>query len=241
MMQSTVSRADLGAAVPSCPGWTVRNLVTHTGIVHRHKTAIVRDKLIDGPADRPGDPDGDVIEWFNEGVEEMLGVFGAADLDAPTWTWCEHDHVAEWWVRRMAHETAIHGADAALTVGETPIVDEALASDGIDELLVEMLVGAPSWAVVEERDDAIELITPQRSWFLRTATWSGESPRGNVYNDEPGFLYGSDTSEPDAVITCTAEALDLWLWGRGELPGGTVSGDRTLVGLLRSTAAEATQ
>ena len=40
-MASVASAADLSAAVPTCPGWTVTRLVRHTGIVHRWATQIV--------------------------------------------------------------------------------------------------------------------------------------------------------------------------------------------------------
>jgi len=116
-MQATVRGADLDSLVPTCPGWTVRDLVVHTGIVHRHKTDLVPARSTLGQPDLPGDPKGDVVEWFNDGVDAMLAVFRDADLSAPTWTWCRHEHNTEWWVRRMAHETLIHGADAVIAAG----------------------------------------------------------------------------------------------------------------------------
>ena len=35
-------RAGLRAPVPTCPGWTVRDLVAHQGMVHRWAAALVR-------------------------------------------------------------------------------------------------------------------------------------------------------------------------------------------------------
>jgi uncharacterized protein (TIGR03083 family) len=240
-MQSIVAEADLDAPVPTCPGWSMRDLVVHTGQVHRHKTASVSDDWTSGPAPWPDGPESNVVEWFDEGIDEMLGVFATADLGAPSWTWCSHDHNVEWWVRRMALETLIHGADAALAVGELPVIDEVLATDGVEELLVEMMVGAPSWAELAERDQVVALVTPQKSWVLRTATWAGESPKGQRYEDEHGLTHARANDQPDTVIMCTASELDLWLWGRGALPGGTVAGDDSLKDLVRSIAIEATQ
>jgi uncharacterized protein (TIGR03083 family) len=240
-MQASVEDADLGAPVPTCPGWTVRDLVTHTGIVHRHKTAVVREELTEGPPELPDGPDEDVLAWFGQGIDEMLAVFREADIDAPTWTWCEHEHTVEWWVRRMAHETLIHGADAAIAIGEIPKVDETLAADGIEELLVEMMVGAPEWATLTVDGRTIDIVTPNRNWMLGTVTWSGVSPRGNVYENEPAVVFVNSVGEPDVLITGSAAELDLWLWGRGDLSEGAVRGDAPLVDLLRSIAAEATQ
>ena len=40
---------DLQAAVPTCPDWTLADLVEHTGFVHRWQTAAVRDAPDDFP------------------------------------------------------------------------------------------------------------------------------------------------------------------------------------------------
>ncbi len=141
----------------------------------------------------------------------------------------------------MAHETIIHGADAALTVGELPVIDEALATDGVEELLVEMMVGAPSWAELAEGDQVVALVTPQKSWMLRTATWAGESRKGQRFEDEQGLVYAEAIDQPDTVISCAASELDLWLWGRGALPEGAVAGNDSLEDHVRSIAIEATQ
>ncbi len=55
-IQSIVAGADLDAPVPTCPGWSMRDLVVHTGQVHRHKTASVRDDWTSGPAPWPDSP-----------------------------------------------------------------------------------------------------------------------------------------------------------------------------------------
>jgi uncharacterized protein (TIGR03083 family) len=241
-MLAAVSVADLDAQVPTCPGWTVRDLVTHTGQVHSQKTETVRGDWTDGSPPWPDRPEGDVRSWFNEGIEEMLAVFRDADLDAPTWTWCNHDHTVEWWVRRMAHETLIHGADAVIAIGGTPEVDESLAEDGIEEILFEMMVDAPAWAELTKGDRVVSIVTPGRSWIVRTASWDGKSPNTHkMYVEEPALVLVSDGIEPDAQITGSAAELNLWLWGRGDLPAGAMTGDAALADLVRSIAAEATQ
>jgi uncharacterized protein (TIGR03083 family) len=241
-MQAAVSVVDLDAQVPTCPGWTVRDLVIHTGKVHRHKTETVEGDWTAGAPPWPDGPEGGVVSWFNEGIDEMLAVFRGADLDAPTWTWCNHDHTVEWWVRRMAHETLIHGADAVIAIGGTPEVDESLAEDGIEEILFEMMVDAPAWAELTEGDRVVSLVTPGRNWTLQSASWDGESPNTNeMYVKEPALVLVADVIQPDAQITGSAAELNLWLWGRGDLPAGAVTGDATLADLVRSIAAEATQ
>ena len=230
----------LDTSVPSCPGWTLGDLVVHTGIVHRHKTETVAGGWLDEAPPEPEEPDGDVVMWFAAGVDEMLEVFRLHDLSRPTWTWCIHDHKADWWVRRMAHETAIHGVDAQSAVGEPPSLDPELATDGVDEILVEMMTGGPDWSTVTPMEGVVELATPDRRWGLRRATLSGTSPStGTRYEALDTFVF--DEAKPDTVIGAEPSTLDLWLWGRAPLSAGSVSGDPSLADQVRAVAAEATQ
>ncbi|MEN8040031.1 MAG: maleylpyruvate isomerase family mycothiol-dependent enzyme [Actinomycetota bacterium] len=230
----------MDADVPTCPGWTVRDLLVHTGLVHRHKADTVLQGLTDQGAETQPEPTGDILEWFGDGIDFMLDAFEESDLSRPSWTWCGHDHDASWWVRRMAHETLIHGVDAAVAAGWEPVVDERLAEDGIDEILIEMLVGYPEWAEISEGDRTIELAAPSRSWHLRTCSWSGVSPNTDTaYTDEPGLTAAEAVEQPNVRIEGSAAALDLWLWGRGPVPD--VDGDVSLAEYVRAVAAQGTQ
>ena len=42
VLRNNAAAAGLDAPVPTCPGWTVRDLVTHQGLIHRWATANVR-------------------------------------------------------------------------------------------------------------------------------------------------------------------------------------------------------
>src|SRR5882757_9685981 len=130
--------AGLDSDVPPCPQWTVRDLVTHTGGVHRWATSIVRDRLDDDPAsdDTPLPSPGarDVVEWFVEGHTELVQALRAADPDLQCWTFLPAPSPLAFWARRQAHETAIHRADTESATGPiTPFAAE-FALDGIDEL-----------------------------------------------------------------------------------------------------------
>jgi uncharacterized protein (TIGR03083 family) len=240
-MVDAARAAGFDADVPTCPGWTVRDLMVHTGRVHRHKTEVVRGRYVESDAAFPARPDGDVLEWFVEGVDEMLGVFSTADLDAPSWTWCAHEHNADWWVRRMAHETAIHSADALLTAGRQPEIEAELAVDGVDEILIEVMTGSPDWGTEKPGDKTVALEAGGHRWGLRTATFSGIGPKSGTAHDGLVTLLLDDVPDPDAVVRTDPETLDLWLWGRGELPDEAITGDRSVVDHVRAVAAEATQ
>jgi uncharacterized protein (TIGR03083 family) len=240
LLSEAAQGVDLETDVPSCPGWSVRDLIVHTGVVHRHKTEVVRGGYLNAAPDEPPEPSGDVIAWYDEGVEEMLAVFDAADLDAPTWTWCGHDHNAEWWVRRMAHESLIHGADALLAASQMPTADAWLAADGVDEILDEMMTG-PSRGVVEPGVRRVDLVTEHRTWGLRSASLSGTSPNTGRTPRAVDIFARDGSGAADATVRVDSETLDFWLWGRRELPTDSIEGDRSLVDQLRATAAESTQ
>src|SRR5262250_2832589 len=129
---------DLTRPVPTCPEWTMRQLVTHVGRAHRWATAIVATRaaepipfrevpdgrLPDDPAAQPG--------WLRDGAARLAETVRAGG--GPVWT-----HLgpgpASYWARRMAHETAVHRADAQIAAGTRPVIDPEIAADGIAEWL----------------------------------------------------------------------------------------------------------
>jgi len=244
-MAAVARSAPLNTEVPTCPGWDLRELIVHTGVVHRHKVTTLLGDFRDGPAPVPEMPREDasnrvVLDWFDEGAEMLLGACSMADLDEPSWTWCPHDHTKDWWVRRMAHETVIHHIDAEVAVGRTPLIDPWLATDGIEEILDEFIVGGPAWGQVAPSDRTIRLRSGDRVWGLRTAVFSGTSPHSNTTYDALDTLVYDTDAEPMAVVTADPALLDLWLWGRGDLPEGAIEGDAGVVAHLRQVAAEST-
>ena len=131
--------ADQATHVPTCPEWTLRQLVTHVGRAHRWAAEIVATRaaepipfrevpdgrLPDDPAARP--------QWLRAGAARLAdAVHGAGS--ASMWT---HPGMgqASYWARRMAHETAVHRADGQLALGVRPVIEPVIAADGIDEWL----------------------------------------------------------------------------------------------------------
>ncbi len=231
----------LRAAVPSCPGWTVADLVAHTGVVHREKERIVRERIIDGPPAPAEAPDADLVRWFVDGASRLVATLGDADPEEPVWTWFPGDRSVGFWYRRMAHETAIHRVDAELAHGPAAPVAPDLAADGVDEILAVMIDGAPPWATVRRGRAAVRVATTDvpAQWTLLEITWSGTSAAGTVYTDEASFEI-SDAVEPGTRLSGDASDVLLYLWGRGPLDRLTVEGDVELVHRLRRVAAEVT-
>ncbi|HUZ38882.1 MAG TPA: maleylpyruvate isomerase family mycothiol-dependent enzyme [Streptosporangiaceae bacterium] len=134
-----VDGADLTRPVPTCPAWTLRQLTTHVGRAHRWAGAIVVTRSAEPIAFRDV-PDGKLPEdprqhadWLRAGAARLVEAVRDAG-DAPVWT---HQGVgpARYWMRRMAHETSVHRADAQLAFGLRPQIDALTAADGIAEWL----------------------------------------------------------------------------------------------------------
>ncbi|CAL9429198.1 hypothetical protein SUDANB145_02006 [Streptomyces sp. enrichment culture] len=136
--------ADLGATVPTCPEWTLEDLVLHVGRALRWTEHTVRTRAraevpmdqvsgIEGPSAR-GDAAA-LAEWFARSAAAVTGALRAAGPDAYAWSWMgKHD--AAFWARRMCHELIVHGADGALAAGRAPgAVAPEVAADALDEWL----------------------------------------------------------------------------------------------------------
>jgi uncharacterized protein (TIGR03083 family) len=136
--------AGLAAAVPTCPEWSVADLVAHAAMVHRWALSKILGSA--GPSFREADEirrsEPDLLAYYREGHGALVDVLANAtdDLDAPVFL----DNAGpplDFWTRRQAHETVIHGVDAlAAALGRVPTTREAaidaeLALDGLDELM----------------------------------------------------------------------------------------------------------
>jgi len=216
LLGAAVGRFD--AAVPCCPGWEVRDAVAHTGVVHRHKERMVRERLVDGSPEPESSPDTDdvLLAWYAEGLEMLLATLAATDPATPIFTWHSADQTAGFWYRRMAHETAVHRADIESAAAPISPWAPDLAADGVEELLGPIMCAytdEPRW----------EYVPDGRVVALRTTDERGDHP------------------DPVSVLTAPAWDLDLWAWGRLPATVLRVEGDASVVDLIRSVAAAATR
>ena len=143
------ARLGLDARCPSCPDWTVQELVQHTGMVHRWVTEMVRRRATERVKRRelaPPPSDGDaLVPWFEEGADALVETLSTTPADEHAWNWsATQPHRAGFWVRRMAHETVVHRWDAQRAHDATTEVEPALAVDGIAEILDTILPSALS-------------------------------------------------------------------------------------------------
>ncbi|XVS64121.1 maleylpyruvate isomerase family mycothiol-dependent enzyme [Actinosynnema sp. CA-299493] len=211
------------APVPTCPRWTVRDLVDHVGMVHSWALRALRTP-VDGerprPDDRPADWD-ELLDWWDGKVAELADTLAGARSDTPAWTFTGPKTFG-FWSRRQAHETAVHRLDAehARHGADVPslLFDVEFAADGVDEFLTRMLVRAARRKPVERAGRVLfHAADAGRAWEVRLTP--GQPP-------EVGPITGSATDE-DATAAGTADALYRAVWGR---PSGAItSGDRSLL------------
>jgi uncharacterized protein (TIGR03083 family) len=123
--------------VPTCPDWTIPQLIHHVGYVHRWQDAQLRadDTAQLARVDRPDPPPVDELaDWYHEGLRSLLGTLGRTPPERLTPTWFG-PRPATFWARRAAHETAVHRWDAEAAVDRPAPLDPAQAVDALDELL----------------------------------------------------------------------------------------------------------
>lgn len=220
------------APVPTCPGWTVADLLVHTARVYRHKTHVLATRATAPPASgawqRDDPPPEGAADRYDEELAALVGALASSSPSAAVWTWWPADQTAGFWYRRMAHETAVHRVDAEAALGRVGSVATELAIDGVDEALDQFLVpriaegslvGAPTTVHLHATDGSGE-------WLVRLGP-------GGV-SVEKGHAKG------DVAARGTASDLLLWLWGRLPVDRLEVFGDATAVARLRAAAASVT-
>ena len=195
--------------VPSCPGWTTKDLAKHMAHVYLGQAYVVetgsqaenKEHLAPYPRTE------DFMEFMYWGFDAITKALDINRPERQTWSWHHSDQSVDFWFRRMAHETVIHRIDAEQAVGAVTKIDEALALDGVDEVL-DFLPLMGSWPEVPNIDFGIVSIV--------ATTKSGSQVWDLQFADEAATVSAADKANVSArlVISGDAEAMDLYLWGR---------------------------
>jgi len=211
----------LGAEVRSCPGWDVAKLIRHTGRVHRWAAEHIAG--VEEPSAGSRSPEGEaLLAWYRESLALLTAELDRHDPSEPASTFAGPGDVA-FWLRRQAHEIAVHRWDAedAVRPGEAAPFDPVLAADGIDEwfaLWVHRATmvkgdGVPAELVgaslhVHCTDD---VGAETGEWIVRLGAEGPDVERAHA--------------KGDAALRGPASDLLLVLWHRLDLDGVDVVGD----------------
>jgi uncharacterized protein (TIGR03083 family) len=131
-------RREPGRHVPTCPGWSVQDLIGHLGISYWRASERIRiggTEQVDLPEYNPPARLTDLEQWYEAGLVRLFEQFANKDPEAAAWSW-GGDHRVAWWQRRLCFKSMIHRVDASLAFGEPHgIWDGALAADCVTEAL----------------------------------------------------------------------------------------------------------
>ena len=237
LLSAAVDGLSPHAPVPSCPGWTVRDLLRHTGMVHRWARSYVADALTvprvdnDTPDVGPLPADADLVGWFRNGHTLLVDTLASAPADLACWTFLPTPgSPLAFWARRQAHETTIHRIDAELAAtGTCDGVGPTFAADGIDELIRGFL-GRPGRTAPSGPPWSLSVVTADthEQWYLQVR------PDGRSTRHTTGNAAG-DARPGDCRVRGTASDLYLALWNRISTNDLDVTGDRSVLERWRET------
>jgi uncharacterized protein (TIGR03083 family) len=195
--------ADPAAAVRDCGGWTLRDLGTHLGNVHRWATSVVTTGEAQQQSfeDAPG---ADLVSWYADSAKGLLGALEAATPEDRCWHFAGTGKVKAFWFRRQVHETAVHLVDAHAAAGTSVTLDPAVAADGVDELFTAWLPRVTRWHAPP----------PLAAPITLRATDTGDA--WTLHPGEPPAL--GPAVEPAATAEATAQDLLVHLWKRTGVP-----------------------
>lgn len=226
--------AEAAPLVPSCPGWSVSDLVLHLGRVHRGVAHLIENRLQEPPdltspdllgdgedwpvperAPNRGPVPSSLIEWFANAASALESRFRHSERDAPVWSW-SRERTVGFWLRMQTIEAAVHRWDAESAVGAPGPVAAELAGDAI----------AQTFEVMAPARRALKQAPPGSGERFRlrrtdgTGAWTVRFDGDDVrLTDEPG----------DVELAGTASDLMLFLWQRIGADELDVSGDREVL------------
>lgn len=162
----TVAASGEAPIVPSCPEWSMADLVLHLGMVHRVVIDVIRHRLPNSPDTNdlalyevPEDRDGwpypgqtphlaplppSLIDWFSTGATILSDLFTTTPPTEKVWSWSPEQTVG-FWLRMQTIEAAVHRWDAENTLGTPTPIARDLAVDAITQTFDVMAPARRVW------------------------------------------------------------------------------------------------
>lgn len=223
--------ADVQQPVAACPGWGVGRVVAHLGCVHRWATALLQADPPSffgrGDIESSAPRDASVFDWYREGLGPMFDELQRGCLDDPVATWAG-ERPRRWWLRRLAHESAVHRFDVEHALTTPSPMDAELAADNIDELFD---------LFVPSEFDAARFSAggnDGKTMHLHCTDVDGEWLIGF---HEAGVSVDRRHAKGDVAVRGTASDLCLVLWNRQDVARCEVFGDAPLLDEFLDAAA----
>lgn len=144
LLVASLGGQDMNTPVPSCPEWSVGQLVRHVGHGHRWATDAVRgqgdmprtDRAMRELSQYTHEDPAELAGWLRDGARDLEVALREVGPNMRVWTPIPAGKkTPEFFARRFTHETLVHRVDAALALGATFEIPRDLAVDAVDEWL----------------------------------------------------------------------------------------------------------
>lgn len=239
--------------IKGCPGWDVAGLTGHMGRVYTfwlkwvrerprgfsreafQEIAADRDARLPGYTawDRAGFPTDSrpagIVPFARQAGDELEAALVDLEPEETVWTFVPAHQTGAFVFRRLAMETTIHRWDAEDAHGIARPIDDALARDGIDEMLM-MFREDPAYEDNKERRNGQKILlreAPGRS----AGQTAPSGPPGRcwlVSFDDSGIITSPHEGPADATVAGSASDLWLFIMGRHSAEEMRVEGDEDL-------------
>ncbi|MEL7155329.1 MAG: maleylpyruvate isomerase family mycothiol-dependent enzyme, partial [Actinomycetota bacterium] len=198
------------------PNWKVADLVGHVASVFNMVSGVLESD--DHPGHLPALPAGGVDKAYDDALSRLLRGLDETDPALERWNWSVGPHVAGFWWRRMAHETAVHRWDAESAVSASRPLDPDLAADGIDE-----------WFDVHLRSDITDPdIAGQAAGTIQIQCL--DTPNGYWASlADRTLVFQRSVADSDVTLRGGTSDLLLLLWGRVPPETVEVIGDASVL------------
>jgi len=233
------SASSLDVQVPTCPGWTLFDLVRHLGEGRRSWAATVAagpaaaaKSAVEGAPAAPREREA-LLAWSAASTQELLDALRDAGPDRGCWTWwatSQSPQTCDAVARHQLQEIAVHTYDAQATVGARQPLPEEVALDGVEEFLSTCCATTDPWP---HEPAAVDYhATEGRSWRLWLSHDGARSARLPIPDTVPATAAVEDPNAGDAAARGTASELVLALYGRVPVSSLALDGDQRLFDLL---------
>lgn len=235
LFATAAEQGELDVDVTPCPGWDMREMVRHLGLIHlwaAGNVAFPKDEWLE--ADDLTDlaelwpelaaswpDDAELITWYRKTLANLIRVLETAPDDVEAFTFLAAPTPLTMWSRRQASEIAVHRFDAEVSRGITSHFEPQFATDMLDELLSAFAPRPREIDMDEERTLLIHAKDVDEHWYLTIG------PKG--------ITTTRDKRDADLTVTATAAELYLSMWNRTPDSSVKLTGDTSVMDLWHST------
>jgi uncharacterized protein (TIGR03083 family) len=232
---AAMSAPGLEPQVPTCPEWTLLDLVQHLGEVHRFWAAVVNagpaaaapdESALQGAEAAPREREA-LLAWSAESTRLLLDALREAGPDRGCWTWwgeSQSPQTSGAVARHQVHEVTVHTYDAQITVGAPQPLPDGVALDGVDDFLTTCCEGTDPWpheaAVIDFH------ATEGRSWRLSLSADGTRTTRLPTPGTIPATAVGENRDVAFTSVRGAAAEVLLTLYGRIPIDSLQIDGDR---------------